>query len=96
MIVLSLLLIMVCKVLTFVSLSFSLLARKCNQRNVLSGSQAVVSIVLERELKNENEPVSLVAEEVPNCKQDIYIYIAGFFSTFMTTLFYVNLCVGFC
>lgn len=33
------------------------------QRNVLLGSQAVVSLVLERELKNE--PVSLVAEEVP-------------------------------
>ncbi|KAJ4904509.1 putative SAL3 phosphatase [Raphanus sativus] len=33
----------------------------CNKGNVLLGSQAVVSLVLEREFKNE--PVSLVAEE---------------------------------
>ena len=39
----------------------------------------MVSIVLERELKNE--PVSLVAEEVPICKQDIYIYILLVFSS---------------
>lgn len=32
------------------------------ERHVLLGSQAVVSLVLEREL--QNEPVSLVAEEV--------------------------------
>jgi len=33
------------------------------QSHVVLGSQAVVSLVLEREL--QNEPVSLVAEEVP-------------------------------
>lgn len=40
----------------------------------------MVSIVLERELKNE--PVSLVAEEVPNCKQDI-LYCWDVYDSFL-------------
>lgn len=57
----------------------------------------MVSLVLERELKNE--PVSLVAEEVPkwikHCR--FYKWIeAVFVLVFMTFLFFLcNLCLGF-
>jgi len=42
------------------------------QSHVVLGSQAVVSLVLEREL--QNEPVSLVAEEVPNIYKIIHCW----------------------
>lgn len=56
------------------------------QSHVLLGSQAVVSLVLERELLNE--PVSLVAEEVPNnAKKHCRFFLNGLrWILFMTSV----------